>query len=170
MAASVEAVILATETPTHADLAAQALEAGKHVFVEKPLAQTTEDAARLVALAEVQGRRLMVGHLLRYHPAYRHVERLVREGTLGAIRYLYSVRVNLGIVRETESAFDSLAPHDLAVARGHLARDKDEIPAAHGLGKGAFLPACLCVGGIETGDPGNGHVEGSTKLIFFFLS
>ncbi|HIG73435.1 MAG TPA: Gfo/Idh/MocA family oxidoreductase [Bacteroidetes bacterium] len=113
---SVEAVILATETPTHADLAAQALEAGKHVFVEKPLAQTTEDAARLVALAEVQGRRLMVGHLLRYHPAYRHVERLVREGTLGPIRYLYSVRVNLGIVRETESAFDSLAPHDLAVA------------------------------------------------------
>ncbi|MEM1054342.1 MAG: Gfo/Idh/MocA family oxidoreductase [Bacteroidota bacterium] len=113
---SVEAVILATETPSHADLAAQALEAGKHLFVEKPLAQSTEDAARLVALAEVHDRRLMVGHLLRYHPAYRHVERLVREGALGQIRYLYSVRVNLGIVRERENAFDSLAPHDLAIA------------------------------------------------------
>ena len=113
---SVEAVIIATETPTHFELASRALEAGKHVFVEKPLAQTADEAAHLVALADEHDRRLMVGHLLRYHPAYRHVERLVREGTLGAIRYLYSVRVNLGIVRSQENAFDSLAPHDLAVA------------------------------------------------------
>ncbi len=86
------------------------------MFVEKPLAQTTAEAEALVALADTQDLRLMVGHLLRYHPAYRHVESLVREGALGQIRYLYSVRVNLGIVRESESAFDSLAPHDLAVA------------------------------------------------------
>ncbi|MEL6616680.1 MAG: Gfo/Idh/MocA family oxidoreductase, partial [Bacteroidota bacterium] len=81
--ASIEAVIVATETPTHAEIAARALEAGKHVFVEKPLAQSVEDAERLVALAEAHDRRLMVGHLLRYHPAYRHVEDLVARGGLG---------------------------------------------------------------------------------------
>ncbi|OZC01956.1 Gfo/Idh/MocA family protein [Rubricoccus marinus] len=113
---SIEAVIVATETPTHASIATRALEAGKHVFVEKPLAQTEAEAEALVALADARDLRLMVGHLLRYHPAYRHVESLVRAGTLGQIRYLYSVRVNLGIVREHESAFDSLAPHDLAIA------------------------------------------------------
>ena len=117
---TLEAVVVATETPLHASLAAAALEAGKHVFVEKPLAQTVEDAERLVRLAEVHDRRLMVGHLLRYHPAFRHVERLVADGALGEIQYLYSVRANLGVVRSQENAFDSLAPHDLAVARALL--------------------------------------------------
>ncbi len=113
---SVEGVVVATETPQHAPLAEAALRAGKHVFVEKPLAQTVAEAERLVALADAGGLRLMVGHLLRHHPAFRLVERLAREGVLGEIRYLYSVRVNLGIVRPDENAFESLAPHDLAVA------------------------------------------------------
>lgn len=114
---AVEAVVVATETPFHFAHAEAALEAGKHVFVEKPMAQTAEQAERLVALAEAGDRRLMVGHLLRYHPAFRHVEALAEAGGLGALRYLYSVRVNLGVVRQAENAFDSLAPHDLAVAR-----------------------------------------------------
>lgn len=117
---TIEAVVIATETPTHVPLAEAALRAGKHVFVEKPLAPTAADAERLVALADARDRRLMVGHLLRYHPAFRHVEGLVESGELGDIRYLYSVRVNLGVVRSQESAFDSLAPHDLAVARALL--------------------------------------------------
>lgn len=117
---SVEAVVVATETPLHFSVAEAALEAGKHVFVEKPMAQTVAQAERLVALAEAGGLRLMVGHLLRYHPAFEHVERLVAEGALGDLRYLYSVRVNLGVVRQSENAFDSLAPHDLAVARAVL--------------------------------------------------
>ena len=112
----VEAVVIATETPQHFPLAEAALRAGKHVFVEKPLAQTADQAERLVAIAAEQDRRLMVGHLLLYHPAFRYVERLVREGELGELRYLYSVRVNLGVVRRRENAFESLAPHDLAVA------------------------------------------------------
>ena len=112
----VEAVLIATETPQHFPLAEAALRAGKHVFVEKPLAQTADQAERLVALAAERDLRLMVGHLLLYHPAFRYVERLVERGDLGEIRYLYSVRVNLGIVRQRESAFESLAPHDLSVA------------------------------------------------------
>lgn len=114
---AVEAVVVATETPLHVEMAEAALKAGKHVFVEKPLAQTVEEAERLVELAEERDRRLMVGHLLRYHPAFRHVEQIVADGALGDLRYLYSVRVNLGVVRQRENAFDSLAPHDLAVAR-----------------------------------------------------
>ncbi|MDX1420979.1 MAG: Gfo/Idh/MocA family oxidoreductase [Rubricoccaceae bacterium] len=112
----VEAVAIATETPQHFPLAEAALRAGKHVFVEKPLAQTADQAERLVAIAAERNLQLMVGHLLLYHPAFRLVERLVREGELGDIRYLYSVRVNLGVVRQRENAFESLAPHDLAVA------------------------------------------------------
>jgi predicted dehydrogenase len=113
---AVEGVVIATDTPQHFPLAEAALRAGKHVFVEKPLAQTADQAERLVAIAAERDLRLMVGHLLLYHPAFRYVERLVREGELGEIRYLYSVRVNLGVVRRRENAFESLAPHDLAVA------------------------------------------------------
>lgn len=113
---SVEAVLVATETPQHFPLAEAALRAGKHVFVEKPLAQTADQAERLVNLAAERDLRLMVGHLLRYHPAFRYVEDLAQDGKLGDIRYLYSQRVNLGIVRTKENAFESLAPHDLAIA------------------------------------------------------
>ncbi len=112
----VEAVVVATQTPQHFEMAEAALRAGKHVFVEKPMAQTVEEAERLVALAEANDRRLMVGHLLLYHPAFRYVEDLIRQGELGRVYYLYSVRVNLGIIRQRENALESLAPHDLSVA------------------------------------------------------
>ena len=112
----VDAVVIATETPQHAPLARQALQAGKHVFVEKPMAQSVGDAEELVRLAEENDLRLMVGHLLLYHPAFRYVEDLARSGELGDVYYLYSQRVNLGIIRQNENAFESLAPHDLSVA------------------------------------------------------
>jgi len=112
----IEAVIIATQTPQHFEMARAALEAGKHVFVEKPMAQTASEAERLVALADAADRRLMVGHLLLYHPAFRYVEDLIRRGDLGDVYYLYSVRVNLGIIRQQENALESLAPHDLSVA------------------------------------------------------
>lgn len=117
---SVDAVVIATETPQHFLMAEAALRAGKHVFVEKPLAQTVAQAERLVALAEEKNLRLMVGHLLLYHPAFRHVEDLIQRGELGDIQYLYSTRVNLGIVRQRENAFESLAPHDLSVALAYI--------------------------------------------------
>ncbi len=116
----VEGVVVATETPLHFAMAEAALQAGKHVFVEKPMAQTTAEAERLVALAEAQGRHLMVGHLLLYHPAFRYVEDLIRQGNLGEVYYLYSMRVNLGIIRQRENALESLAPHDLSVALSFL--------------------------------------------------
>jgi predicted dehydrogenase len=113
---AIEGVVIATETEHHYEMAARALEAGKHVFVEKPMAQTTTEAEHLVRLAGERDRHLMVGHLLLYHPAFEYVQKLVRNGDLGDIHYLYSTRVNLGIVRRHENAFESLAPHDLAVA------------------------------------------------------
>ncbi len=113
---SLDAIVVATETPQHYVMAEQALQAGKHVFVEKPMAQSVEQAEHLVALAEDNDRRLMVGHLLLYHPAFQHVEDLIRKGTLGDVYYLYSMRVNLGIIRQRENALESLAPHDLSVA------------------------------------------------------
>ena len=132
---SVEGVIVATETPQHFLMTEAALRAGKHVFVEKPLAQTVEQAERLVALAEEKNLRLMVGHLLLYHPAFRHVEELIHQNELGDIRYLYSTRVNLGIVRQRENAFESLAPHDLSVALAYI----DSKPVAVAAQGSAYL-------------------------------
>ncbi len=113
---SIDAIVVSTETPLHAAMSERAVVAGKHVFVEKPMAQTLDEAERLVAAAESQDRLLMVGHLLIYHPAFRYVDSLIASGELGDIYYLYSTRVNLGIIRQRENALESLAPHDLAVA------------------------------------------------------
>ncbi len=111
-----DAVVIATDTPQHFPLALEALRAGKHVFVEKPMARTVAEAAILVDEAKKRDLRLMVGHLLLYHPAFVYVRRLIESGELGKVYYLYGVRVNLGIVRNRENAFESLAPHDIAVA------------------------------------------------------
>jgi len=111
----VGAVVVATPAPTHYEMAKRALEAGKHVYVEKPFTLKAAEAAELVALAERTGRTLMVGHLLEYHPAVLKLKGLVEGGELGALYYLYTERVNLGIVRQDENAWWSLAPHDISV-------------------------------------------------------
>lgn len=125
----VDAVVIATQTPQHFEMAHAALEAGKHVFVEKPMAQSAAEAEALVTLAEANDLRLMVGHLLLYHPAFRYVEDLIRNGDLGEVYYLYSVRVNLGIIRQQENALESLAPHDLSVALQFLGQKPVAISA-----------------------------------------
>ncbi len=125
----VDAVVIATETPHHFPLALQALRAGKHVFVEKPMAQTTLEAEALVEEARSRDVRLMVGHLLLYHPAFLHVQDLIQSGELGKVFYLYSVRVNLGIVRQKENAFESLAPHDISVALAFMNADPVAVSA-----------------------------------------
>ncbi len=112
---AIDAVAIATPTATHGMLARQALEAGKHVFVEKPICLDVDDAANLNALADRLDRTLMVGHLLLYHPAFEALQAAVRGGQLGEIRYIYSNRASLGKIRREENALWSFAPHDVSM-------------------------------------------------------
>ena len=111
----IDAVVIATPAPTHAALARTALEQGKHVLVEKPFALSLEDARMLVAARDRANRVGMVGHLMVYHPGIVRLRELLRSGTLGALHYLYSSRVNLGRIRRDESALWSFGPHDLSM-------------------------------------------------------
>jgi len=112
----VTAVAVAVDGANHHRLARRALEAGRHVLVEKPLALTVADSEELCAMAERARRILMVGHLLLYHPAVLRAKRAIDDGELGQVRYIHSERVNQGTVRANENAWWSLAPHDVAVA------------------------------------------------------
>ena len=111
----VAGVVIATPAETHYAFVKQALEAGKDVFVEKPLALTYAQGAHLVHMAETADRILMVGHVLEYHPAIRQLEALLQHGVLGKVQYMYSNRVSLGKVRREENILWSFAPHDVAV-------------------------------------------------------
>ncbi len=111
-----DAVVIATGAPTHFAVARQALLAGKHVLVEKPMTLTTAHAQALTELAARQRRVLMVGHLLEYHPVVRRLRRMIDDGALGEVSYLVCERLNLGVIRADENAWWSLAPHDVSVA------------------------------------------------------
>jgi len=129
---SLDAVALATPVPTHAELAVRVLQAGKHCFVEKPLAQSVPEAERVVAAAQAAGRVLMVGHLLEYHPGVRRLKELTESGELGEqIFYIYGNRLNLGKLRADENALWSLGAHDVSVVL-HLADEEPCEAVAHG--------------------------------------
>ena len=113
--AEIRAVVIATPVPTHFEIARQALAAGKHVYIEKPLTLRAAEARELIELAKNARLKLMVGHLLEYHPAVNYLKDLLEREQLGEPFYLYTQRVNLGIVRQNENAWRSLAPHDIAV-------------------------------------------------------
>jgi predicted dehydrogenase len=127
-----DAVVIATHVPTHASLALRALQAGKHCFVEKPLAQSAEEAAAVAAAAEESDRILMVGHLLEYHPAVQKLKKLLDSGELGDLYYTYSKRLNLGKIREDENALWSLGAHDVSVVLHLLDGEEPEEVLAHG--------------------------------------
>jgi predicted dehydrogenase len=110
-----DAIVLATPVPTHAELAVRVLQAGKHCFVEKPLALDVASAERAVAAAAEADRILMVGHLLEYHPAVVKLKEIADSGDLGDIHYVYSNRLNLGKLRDDENALWSLGAHDVSV-------------------------------------------------------
>ena len=112
---SIDAVALATPAVKHYEMAKAALEAGKDVLVEKPLAIDVKHGEELVKLAEANQRILMVGHILRYHPAILKLQRLIQDGALGKINYLYSNRLNIGKIRTEENILWSFAPHDISV-------------------------------------------------------
>ncbi len=128
---ALDAVALATPVPTHAALAIRVADAGKHCFVEKPLATTAADAEAAVAAAARAGRILMVGHLLEYHPAVDRLRELVAGGELGALYYIYGNRLNLGKLRADENALWSLGAHDVSVVL-HLIGEEPVECSAHG--------------------------------------
>ena len=124
-----DAIVLATPVPTHGPLAVAALEAGKHCFVEKPLAQSVADAERAVAAAADSERVLMVGHLLEYHPGVRALKEIVDSGQLGELRYIYGNRLNLGQLRADENALWSLGAHDVSVVLALAGEEPNQLTA-----------------------------------------
>jgi len=108
-------VVVAVDAPQHYKIAKAALQAGKHVYVEKPLTLSSVEAQELVDLAAAKKVQLMVGHLLLFHPGVQYMKKMVKDGTLGDLLYIYCQRVNLGKVRKDENALWSFAPHDLSV-------------------------------------------------------
>jgi predicted dehydrogenase len=130
----VEAVVLATPVHTHAPLAAAALEAGKHVLVEKPMATSVREAEELVQLADARGLTLMVDHTFLFSPAVRRIKKLVDDGELGEIYYIDSVRINLGLFQNDVNVLWDLAPHDLSIVDyllGQLPRSVAAMGSCH---------------------------------------
>jgi predicted dehydrogenase len=112
---ALDAIVVATPVPSHAELATRVLAAGKHCFVEKPLARSEQEAEGVIEAARESGRVLMVGHLLEYHPGVERLAAVVESGELGDLHYIYSNRLNLGKHRQDENALWSLGAHDVSV-------------------------------------------------------
>jgi predicted dehydrogenase len=127
----VDAIAVATPIRTHYKLARAALEAGKHVFVEKPLAATAAEAEELYALSERVGRVLMVGHTFVYNPAVEKLRQIVQSGELGRLYYIDAIRVNLGLFQPDINVMWDLAPHDLSIL-DYLLGIRPESVSAHG--------------------------------------
>jgi predicted dehydrogenase len=127
----VRGVVIASSAISHAPLAREVLKADKDVLVEKPMALNTKDAEEMLELAEMRKRVLMVGHLLIYHSVVDRLKEMIQSGELGNIHYIYTQRVNLGIIRQDENALWSFAPHDLSVIL-YLLEEEPVIVSAHG--------------------------------------
>lgn len=125
----IDAVVVVTPAAMHFEHAREALRAGKHVFVEKPMAMSTAEAGLLEELSRTARLTLMVGHLLLFHPAVRKLRELIGAGELGDVYYLYAQRVNLGKVRRDENALWSFAPHDVSVVLYLLGAEPETVTA-----------------------------------------
>jgi UDP-2-acetamido-3-amino-2,3-dideoxy-glucuronate N-acetyltransferase len=123
----ITAVALATPAVSRYQMAREALEADKDVFVEKPLSLTIREGQDLVALAARRKRILMVGHILRYHPAVVEIQKLIREGHLGCVEYLCSNRLNIGKIRTEENILWSFAPHDISTMLALLGKEPSSV-------------------------------------------
>jgi UDP-2-acetamido-3-amino-2,3-dideoxy-glucuronate N-acetyltransferase len=128
----IQGVVIATPAETHYQLARQALLAGKHVYVEKPLVTRSKEGEDLIALADQKQRVLMVGHLLQYHPIFVCLKELVRKGELGRINYIYSNRLNLGKIRREENILWSFAPHDISMILSLAGEEPESVVATGG--------------------------------------
>jgi UDP-2-acetamido-3-amino-2,3-dideoxy-glucuronate N-acetyltransferase len=116
LARDIDAVVIAAPAVVHAELALRAIAAGKHVFVEKPLAMTVDDAASVVRAAQAREVTLFVGHLLLYHPAIQRMTELIREGAIAGVRHVRSRRLSWGTLRSNENVWWSFAPHDISLS------------------------------------------------------
>ena len=112
---AIAGVVLAVPAPLHASMAIEVMSAGKHVYVEKPLAMNRIEAEAMIASAKENDVQLMVGHLLQYHPVFMAVRGLVESGELGGLSYIYSNRLSFGKVRSEEDVIWSFAPHDISM-------------------------------------------------------
>jgi predicted dehydrogenase len=130
--ADIDALVIATPAETHYALVKEALEKGKDVFVEKPLALTYQQGKALLECALEHERILMVGHVLEYHPAIQTLHKLIQAGELGQVRYLYSNRLSLGKLRQEENVLWSFAPHDVAVILRMVGQEPSQVVACGG--------------------------------------
>ncbi|RYN89579.1 hypothetical protein AA0119_g8852 [Alternaria tenuissima] len=124
-----DAVVLATPAIEHSHMAVEAFEAGKDVFIEKPLALTVEDGHKILEASKRAGKLGMVGHLFQYHPAYIKMRALVNSGALGKLQQISSTRLAFGRIRHEENASWSLAPHDISMILGIVGQDPTSIEA-----------------------------------------
>jgi predicted dehydrogenase len=127
----VNGIVIASSAASHYSLARQGLMADKDLLVEKPMALSLREAEEMLEMARERNRILMVGHLLLYHPVVDRLKEMVRSGELGEIYYIYTQRVNLGVIRQDENALLSFAPHDLSVIL-HLVEEQPVRVSAHG--------------------------------------
>ncbi|MGB3480429.1 MAG: Gfo/Idh/MocA family oxidoreductase [bacterium] len=127
----IQAVAIATPVATHFDLARQALECGKHVFVEKPLTATVKEAQQLIDLAQDKSLRLMVDHIFVYNGAVKKIKEIIESGEIGEIMYFDAVRINLGLFQHDVNVIWDLAPHDLSIL-GYLCDKNPEAVSAIG--------------------------------------
>lgn len=132
LSSNIDGIVIAAPAIQHFNLAKRALESNKHVFVEKPLSLKVHEAEELCDLAMKKDKILMVGHLLQYHPAFIELKKLVSDGRLGKLQYIYSNRLNLGKIRQEENILWSFAPHDISMILG-LAGDLPETVYATGV-------------------------------------
>jgi predicted dehydrogenase len=126
-------VVIATPAGNHFELGRRALLAGKHIFVEKPLATTVAEVDELARLAAVHGRQVMVGHTFLYNSAVRYVRKLIESGDLGDLRYIYSQRLNLGRIRSDIDALWNFAPHDISIIQYWLGDPEPAEVTRHGM-------------------------------------
>jgi predicted dehydrogenase len=157
---AVSAVAIATPAATHYAVALAALEAGKHVLVEKPLAPTYEEGRLLVEAAEQHGRVLMLDHTYCYTPPVAHIRELVRGGDVGDLQYLDSVRINLGLVQPDVDVLWDLAPHDLSIFDAILPDNVQPVSvAAHGSDPVGAGHACVAHLTIRLSNDALAHVH-----------
>lgn len=129
---SIKGIVIAAPAEYHAELAMRGFSAGKHVYVEKPISLSIEDAEAMIEASKKADRILMVGHLLQYHPIFLKLKAMVADGELGKLRYIYSRRLSLGKLRTTENVLWSFAPHDISMILTLAGEEPSEIQGTAG--------------------------------------